>query len=221
MLKLYDDELCGNSYKVRLMLGLLGVPYRRERIELYPSRQNRTEAFLAMSPLGSLPVLEADGALLHDAHAILVFLARRYGSAASGQAGWLPLDDPLQLAQIQHWLGFAAQLSAMVFPLRDAVLQVQSVPRHMRSVETSVETSSPKTLLRVLDETLWFNEAAGTPFVCATSTPTIADIACFVPVALLDEAEIESIDYPAFRRWSTRLKRLDGFTTMAGVYAAV
>jgi len=42
-----------------------------------------------------------------------------------------------------------------------------------------------------------------------------------VPVALLDEAEIESIDYPALRRWSMRLKRLDGFTTMAGVYAAV
>ncbi|MDR8401059.1 glutathione S-transferase family protein [Paraburkholderia sp. USG1] len=217
MLKLYDDELCGDSYKVRLMLGLLGVPYRRERIELYPSRQNRTQEFLAMSPLGRLPVLEADGALLHDAHAILVYLARRYGDAASGQAHWLPLDDPLQLARIQNWLGFAAQLSAMVFPLRDAVLHAQSAPRRL----PDIGTNESRTLLRVLDETLWFNEAAATPFVCATSRPTIADIACFVPVALLDEAEIESIDYPAFRRWSRRLKRLDGFTTMVGVYAAV
>ncbi len=136
MLKLYDDELCGDSYKVRLMLGLLGVPYRRERIELYPSRQNRTQEFLAMSPLGRLPVLEADGALLHDAHAILVYLARRYGDAASGQAHWLPLDDPLQLARIQNWLGFAAQLSAMVLPLRDAVLHAQSAPRRLPDIGT-------------------------------------------------------------------------------------
>ena len=103
------------------------------------------------------------------------------------------------------------------FPLRDAVLHAQSAPRRL----PDIGTNESRTLLRVLDETLWFNEAAATPFVCATSRPTIADIACFVPVALLDEAEIESIDYPAFRRWSRRLKRLDGFTTMAGVYAAV
>jgi len=49
----------------------------------------------------------------------------------------------------------------------------------------------------------------------------VADVACFVPVALLDEAGIESIDYPALRRWSTRIKRLAGFTAMAGVYAAL
>ncbi|MFT4067687.1 hypothetical protein [Paraburkholderia sp.] len=42
-----------------------------------------------------------------------------------------------------------------------------------------------------------------------------------MPVALLDEARIESIDYPALARWMLRLKRLEGFTTMTGVYAAL
>ncbi|MFM0071418.1 glutathione S-transferase family protein [Paraburkholderia sediminicola] len=215
MLKLYDDELCGESYKVRLMLGLLDVPYERARIELYPSKQNETRRFLAMSPLGRLPVLDVDGVLLHDAHAILVYLARRYGVAESGgQSHWLPLDDPLQLAQVQTWLGFAAQLSDAVFPMRAQVL-------HGGQTRGNASRMEAKKLLRALDETCWFNEAAGTPFVCATSVPTVADIACFVPVALLDEAEIESIDYPALRRWSMRIKRLEGFTTMAGVYAAV
>jgi glutathione S-transferase len=215
MLKLYDDELCGESYKVRLMLGLLDVPYERARIELYPSRQNETRRILAMSPLGTLPVLDTDGALLHDAHAILVYLARRYGDAEpGGQLHWLPLNDPLQLAQVHTWLGFAAQLSDAVFPMRAQVLH--GAPTHNDACRVEA-----KKLLRILDETCWFNEAAGTPFVCATSAPTVADIACFVPVALLDEAEIESIDYPALRRWSMRLKRLKGFTTMAGVYAAV
>lgn len=215
MLKLYDDELCGESYKVRLMLGLLDVPYERVRIELYPSKQNETRRFLAMSPLGTLPVLDTGGTLLHDAHAILVYLARRRDVAASGGIShWLPPDDPLQLAQVQTWLGFAAQLSDAVFPMRTHVL-------HGAQLDGDASRTKAKKLLRILDETCWFNEAAGTPFVCATSAPTVADIACFVPVALLDEAGIESIDYPALRRWSMRIKRLAGFTTMAGVYAAV
>jgi glutathione S-transferase len=214
MLKLYDDELCGESYKVRLMLGLLDVSYERTRIELYPSRQNSAPRFLALNPLGTLPVLDADGATLHGAHAILVYLARRYGAADHARAHWLPADDPLQLAQVQSWLDFAAQLSGVVFALRSQVLHGEASPAH-------ASRHAAKKLLRVLDETCWFNEAAGTPFVCATSRPTIADVACFVPVALLDEARIESIDYPALRRWMIRVKRLDGFTTMAGVYAAI
>jgi glutathione S-transferase len=209
MLKLYDDELCGESYKVRLMLGLLDVAYGRVRTERYPSRQNGSERFRALSPLGTLPVLDAQGVVLHDAHAILVYLAQRYGAAH-----WLPLDHPLLLAQVQNWLGFAARLSDIVFALRAQVLQGADA-------SGGASRSSAKKLLRVLDETCWFNEAGHTPFVCATSLPTIADIACFGPVALLDEAEIEAIDYPALRRWSTRIKRLSGFTTMAGVYAAV
>jgi glutathione S-transferase len=218
MLKLYDDELCGESYKVRLMLGLLDVEYERVRIELYPSKQNRTRRFLAMNPLGTLPVLDADGVLLHGAHAILVYVARRYAGNREKHLHWLPSDDPLQFAQIQMWLDFAAQLSGVVFAARARVLQGAQSRDPKPSHETRKEA---RQRLRILDETCWFNEASGTPFVCGTSAPTIADVACFVPVALLDEAEIESIDYPALSRWSTRLKRVEGFTTMAGVYAAV
>jgi glutathione S-transferase len=214
MLKLYDDELCGESYKVRLMLGLLDVKYERVRIELYPSKQNGTRRFLAMNPLGTLPVLDVDGALLHGAHAILVYLARRSEAADERQTHWLRSNDPLQLAQVHTWLEFAAQLSDVVFTMRAQVAQSRDQKRAHEA------TKKAQQLLRILDETCWFNEAAGTPFVCASATPSIADLACFVPVALLDEAEIESIDYPALARWTTRLKRLDGFTTMAGVYAA-
>lgn len=230
MFRLYDDELCGESYKVRLMLGLFGVEYERVRVELYPSKQNGTRRFLAMNPLGNLPVLDADGALLHGAHAILVYLARRHANADADadviaqsqpdeeRTHWLPLDDPLQFARVQTWLDFASQLSDVVFTLRSQVLHGTLPPDPGQSQEARKKA---KQLLRILDETCWFNEAAGTPFVCASSAPTIADIACFVPVALLDEAEIESIDYPALSRWIARLKRLPGFVTMAGVYAAV
>jgi glutathione S-transferase len=218
MLKLYDDELCGESYKVRLMLGLLDVDYERVRIELYPSKQHSTRHFLAMNPLGTLPVLDAGGTLLYGSHAILVYLARRFAATREQHTHWLPMDDPLRTAQVVTWLDVAAQLSEVVFMLRAQVLQSVS-PRDLR--QSHEARRKAKQLLRILEETCWFNAASGAPFVCESVLPTIADIACFVPVALLDEAEIDTIDYPALSRWTTRIKRLDGFTTMAGVYAAI
>lgn len=205
MLKLYDDELSGDSYKVRLMLGLLDVPYERVRVEEYPSRQTRTPQFLAMNPRGTLPVLQTEHGPLDGAHAILAWLAT---------PAWLPSGDAWQRANLQKWLDFGAELSRVVFAARAYVL-------HGAPAEIDACRAQAKTLLRMLDETCWFNADAGTPFVCATAQPTIADIACFVPVALIDEAEIEAIDYPALRTWCARIKQLEGFTTMAGVYAAV
>jgi glutathione S-transferase len=208
---LYEDELCGESYKVRLMLSLIGIEYERRRVEQYPSRQHELPAFLAKSPLGELPVLEDDGLTLVDAHAILVYLAKRHRAPA-----WLGMADPadpFRPAEVQRWLGFGQRLSDEVFARRDTVLH---------GSDPVVAPPNPQTirLLRVLDEVCWFNAATGTPFICATAYPTIADIACFAPVALLDEAQIDSADYPALARWVMRIKRLEGFTTMAGVYAA-
>ena len=34
MIKLYGHELSGNSYKVRLLLELLGIPYEWVRVDL-------------------------------------------------------------------------------------------------------------------------------------------------------------------------------------------
>ncbi|WP_321814013.1 MULTISPECIES: glutathione S-transferase family protein [unclassified Paraburkholderia] len=209
MLKLYDDELCGDSYKARLLMGLLGLEAERIRVERYPSRQHDTPAFRELSPLGALPVLQDDTTTLADAHAILVWLAQRYDAGGT----WLSANDARVSAQVQRWLGVATSLSQSVFARREQVLHDIGAPLPAADREA-------RPLLRLLDETCWFNEAMGTPFLCATRMPTIADIACFVPVALLDEAQIDTIDYPSLATWCARIKRLQGFVTMAGVYAA-
>jgi hypothetical protein len=74
-------------------------------------------------------------------------------------ARWLPADDPLQHAYVQICLDFAAQLSGVVLPLRSQVLHGEPQPAH-------ASRHAAKKLLRVLDETCWFNEAPGVPFVC-------------------------------------------------------
>lgn len=58
MLKLYDFELSGNCFKVRLMMSILGLKYKTEVVEFYPGREHKTPAFLRINPMGQLPVLQ-------------------------------------------------------------------------------------------------------------------------------------------------------------------
>lgn len=42
MLKLYDYELSGNCFKVRLLLSILGVQYETEVVEFHPGRDRKS-----------------------------------------------------------------------------------------------------------------------------------------------------------------------------------
>ena len=97
MLKLYDFLLSGNSYKVRLLLDQLGIPYQRIAVDILKG-ETRTPAFLAKNPNGRIPLLEiTPGNYLAESNAILFYLAK--GSPL------LP-DDPQHQAQVLQWLFF-------------------------------------------------------------------------------------------------------------------
>ena len=55
MIRLYDFELSGNCYKVRLMLSILGLPFETVPVDFYPGREHRSDWFLRLNPLGQLP----------------------------------------------------------------------------------------------------------------------------------------------------------------------
>ena len=101
MITLYDMPLALNCYKVRLLLSLLGVEYRREPIDLLEG-EHKTPEFLAVNPFGQLPVLREGEIVLRDSQAILVWIARKYGNDS-----WMP-SDPDQEALVNAWLSAAA-----------------------------------------------------------------------------------------------------------------
>jgi glutathione S-transferase len=208
VIKLYDYELSGNCYKVRLLLGILGLSFERVPLDFYPEREHKQSWFLAINPLGELPVIDDDGFILRNAQAILVYLASRHDP--SGQ--WYP-RDPLALGHVSMWLGFAESLthSAGAARQHDTMFYDVDIDRCRANAHA---------LLRVLDEHLWFAEQAGQNWLCAGDHPTIADLACFPYVMLSEEGGISRLPYPAIRRWTDRVKRIAGFTTMAGVFPA-
>jgi glutathione S-transferase len=209
MLTLYDYELSGNCYKIRLMLGFLGLEHQTRHVDFHPGHEHKSDWFLELNPMGQLPVIEDDGLVLRDANAILTYLASRYDP--SGQWGYG--SDPPRNGQIAQWLGFAADLTASIGAARlhDAF---------GFALDVEAARAAGKRLLRILDEHLWFAEAEGQPWLVPGLHPTIADIACFPYTALSEDADLPRDDFPGLRRWHDRFKRLPGFRVMSGVFPA-
>lgn len=210
MIKLYDYELSGNCYKVRLMLSILGLDHDSEQIDFYPGAQHKSAAFRRINPLGQLPVIEDDGRVLRDAQAILVYLAAKYD--ASGK--WYPTGDAAKLGQVAQWLAFADAITgtASAARLHDALFYSH--------IDVEAARAGAQNLFRILDEHLFFMEETGQDWLCDGPDPTIADIACFPYVILSEEGGISRLPYPAIRRWCDRVKRIPGFAVMPGVFPA-
>src|SRR5262245_37821308 len=209
MITLYDYELSGNCYKLRLLMSILGVAYQSHDVDFYPGRQHKSDWFLKINPLGQLPVLVDDGLVLRDAQAILVYLSSRY----DGSGKWYPRDKPALLGPIAMWLAFADDITATASAAR---LQTAM----FFDLDGDKARAGAHALFRVLDEHLWFGEQEGRDWLCDAGHPTIADLACFPYVALSEDGGISRQDYPAIRRWLDRVKRIPGFIVMSGIFPA-
>lgn len=78
-IRLHGHPRSGHSHRVEPMLSLLGRPVERIDVDLMQGEPERS-AFLALDPLGRVPVSEDEPLVLADSDAILVYLARRYGA---------------------------------------------------------------------------------------------------------------------------------------------
>lgn len=210
MLELYDYDLSGNCYKIRLILSFLNLDYISKKIEFYPSEEHKSEIFLKINPLGQLPVISDGGLILRDAQAILVYLASKYDKTNK----WYNVNDPEMLGSVSQWLAFGDSItgSASAARLHDTLFY------NNFNIDKCRETAHSQ--FRILDEHLFFQEELGCNWICKGGCPSIADIACFPYVALSEEGGISRMSYPAIRRWMDRFKRIDNFIVMPGVFPA-
>ncbi len=204
---LYDYAPLAEGYAARLLGALLGVPLTIRAIDVYPGREHEEDAFLAVNPLATLPVLDTGDMLLRDWQAILVHLA----GAHDPTGRWLPAGDVDRLAAVQEWLAIARALgnSAGIARLHDMIGLAADIGRCRAEAHR---------LLRHVERHLWFGERAGDGWLLPGGDPTIADLALFVHAILCEEGGIERMDYPAVRRWTDRVRRIPGFVAASGVF---
>lgn len=198
MIKLYEHELSGNCYKVKLMLSLLGLKYATVPVDLMRGEHKFSE-FLRLNPLGQVPVLTDGDLVIRDSQTILVYLARRYGSE-----DWFPIDAE-SMSKVVQWLSTAAN-------------EIQNGPATARlhylfNLKTDLGLAQQRShgILQVMDEHL--QERKWLELNC----PSIADVACYPYIGLAPEGGISLEAYPNVVAWIERIRKLPGYVAMPGL----
>jgi len=196
-MKLYDNPISGNCYKVRLLLALLGKEYETHFVDSVNGGTKRPE-FLAVSPRGLIPVLHDDDTTISDSMAILIYLAKRYGPQ------WLP-EEPMVMARVMEWLAIAAD------ELQHGAAQARRIKKLGVSGDLTGAQMHAEHGLGLLEHHLENNDWL------VADQPTIADIACYPYVALLPEGGVPLDPYPPIRHWMARIEALPGYISMPGL----
>lgn len=195
---LYGFALSGHCHRVELFLRLLGLPYRVVPVDLAAGEQRKPE-FVALNRFSQVPVIDDDGTVVADSHAILHYLALRYAPGSN----WLP-REPLPAARVQRWLAVAAG------PLARSAAAARAAKVFKRDVDTSAAVKEADVLFGRMDAEI---VAGGTPWLAGTE-PTIADLAMYAYTAHAPEGGITLEPYPAVRAWIARVEALPGFVGM-------
>lgn len=193
-IKLYNDPLSGNGYKVRLMLSMLSVPYETVAIDL-DAGQHRSEEFLKINPRGQVPVLTDENRVLPDSHAILAYLAFSY--AKDGQRP----RDPAAIAEIVQWLCYSAN------EIANGPASARGICLGFASGDLEAAQKRAKAALIHIDAKL-----KGKEWLVGNHW-TIADIACFPYLESAGDGGVDLNAYPAICAWIERIKRLPGYVT--------
>ena len=204
-LTLFSMPSSGNSYKARLMLSFLRLPYTHVGLE-YGTPELAEAHATGKMPLAKLPVLVlADGTPLPESNAILCYLA--------DGTSWMP-KNPVTRAQALGWMFWEQNQHEGVIAVR-AALQVYEHRRHLATPERMAELlSRGQDLLGQMDAHLtdreWF----------AGDGPTVADIALYAYTH--SAGTLGGFDLDPFANvtaWLDRFRGLPGYVALTDIPA--
>lgn len=200
MLRVYGDVLSGNCYKVKLALAQLELPHDWVAVDI-TQKGSRTKDFLAMNPVGQIPVLEvAPGEYLPESNAILHFLAD--GSPLLPSERWLH-------AQVLRWMFFEQYThEPSVASARYIVRYLGRPAEHESLLQRKIGDAHDA--LSIMEKYLAMH-----PYFAADRY-TIADIALYAYTHVAEEGGINLGGYPNLRAWLTRVQQQPHYVGMDG-----
>jgi glutathione S-transferase len=193
MLTLYDYLPSQNGWKVRALLGLLGVAYRSVPVAIFAG-ESRTEAFLKLNPAGAIPVLQLeDGRAIAESNAILAYL--------SEGTRFLP-GEAFAKAKTFQWLFFEQYHVEPVI----GSLRYWTLTGRLKANAAMVDDRRQRGVwaLGAMERTL-----ASADFLVGREL-TIADIAVYAYGHRAEDAGFSLAAFPAVTAWIGRLAGLVG-----------
>lgn len=199
MYKLYSMQRSGNSYKVRLALALLNVPYEPIEVDILRG-ESRTPDFLAKNPSGQVPLLEVgNDRYIAESNAILWYLA--VGTP-------LTPEHRIDRAEALQWMFFEQHA---LEPNIGAAYFWLSLVKGGRDLQThALEDWMERGYgaLQVMENHLKTNA------YFAARQLTVADIALYGYTHLADRCDFDLSTFPAIQDWLKRVEAAPGFVSM-------
>jgi glutathione S-transferase len=201
-MKLYCDPISTSSRPVIMLVADFDLPVEIVTINLFAD-QNQTPDFLAINPLGTVPVLEDDGFVLTESAAILKYLSVRF-------------DLPVYPSELQAQIRVDEMLARFISNFNAFHGICGTYPRMLpqlawlnegtKAQMTALGAYGSARYLSVLDRRL----AQHGPFVCGAEL-SIADYAGVSLVTLADFVEFDFSPYPAVQAWLARMRDRAGW----------
>jgi glutathione S-transferase len=196
---LYSMRRLGNSYKVRLALAQLRIPYRLVEVDILRG-EGRTPEFLAKNPNGQVPLLEAaPGRYIAESNAILWYLAG--GSA-------LAAEDRITRAEALQWMFFEQR---RLVPSIGAAYFWLALVKGGRELQQHALDDWLEQGYRALDA--MDNHLQNRRYFAADRY-TIADIALYAHTHLAHTCDFDLTAVPAVRAWLNRVAEQPGHMRM-------
>lgn len=198
MLRVHGDRFSGNCYKVQLILDLTGRDYDWLDVDITRG-ESRTAAFLRLSPVGRIPIVELDGGeVLSESNAILLYFA--------DGTRYLP-DDRLERARVHQWLFFEQYNHEPNIATLRYWACLAGFDEQRRLMEPGKRKGGLEAL-GVMEARL-----AAHPFLVADRF-TAADVALFAYTHVAGDGGFDLAAFPAIAAWIDRVRAVPGFTPM-------
>jgi glutathione S-transferase len=195
---LYNSQVSGNCYKVRLLLGHLGIPFERREVDVV-DRSERPELLGGLNPALRVPTLVLDdGRPLAESGAILWY----FGEGTD----WVP-DDRYDRAKVLQWMFFEQYEHEPAIAVARFWLVYSGRPEAFAD-QLESRTRAGHRALAVMEGRL-----AGHEFLAADA-PTLADIALYAYTHVAHEGGFDLGGYPGIRAWIDRFAALPGHVPM-------
>jgi glutathione S-transferase len=199
MYTLYSMQRSGNSYKVRLALARLGIPYNLIEVDILKG-ESRTPEFLAKNPNGQIPLLEvAPGRYISESNAILWYVA--IGST-------LAPDDRIARAEALQWMFF--EQHSLEPNIGNAYFWLNLIKGGRELQQHALEDwmENGYRALGVMEMHL-----ADRHFFVGEHF-TLADIALYAYTQLAEQCDFNLARYPAVRAWLAEVAAEPGHVPM-------
>uniref|UniRef100_A0A182ILM7 glutathione transferase n=1 Tax=Anopheles atroparvus TaxID=41427 RepID=A0A182ILM7_ANOAO len=188
---LYTHTISPAGRAVELVAKALNLDLDISEMNVFKG-QHLNEEFKRLNPVQTIPTLDDNGFLLADSHAIVIYLARRYGSGTE-----LYSDDIEQQARINSALFFE---SSILFARLRFCTDNLVVFRKEKIPEENLKRAADG--LRLFEAMLQSDYVVGDRL-------TVADLSCVASVTTLHlMLQPSAADYPKTFAWVERIAKL-------------